>query len=87
MSVGSLLTQPQRLPRLANATPADAGIGDLAKLGIGIAIDTLKGGHILEAFEAAGEAASARFLAQAEHGLDHARQRCRRRSRRRSPPS
>ena len=75
MSVGVVLTQPQRLPRLANATPADAGLGDLAKLGIGIAIDTAKGGHILEAFEAAGEAASARLLAQAGPGLDHARRR------------
>ena len=75
MSVGSLLTQPQRLPRLANAKPGDAGLGDLAKLAIGIVIDTAKGGHILEPFEAAGEAAGARFLAQAEHGVDHARQR------------
>jgi hypothetical protein len=75
LSVGALLTQPQRLPRLANATPADAGLGDVAKLGIGVAIDTLKGGHVLEAFEAAGEAASARFVTQAENGFDHARER------------
>ena len=75
MSVGALLSQPQRLPRIADAKPADAGLGDLAKLGIGIVIDTAKGGHILEAFEAAGEAASARVLAQGENGLDHARQR------------
>ena len=75
MSVGAVLTQPQRLPRLANAKPSDAGLGDLAKLGIGLAIDTAKGGHILEQFEAAGEAAGERFLANAEHGLDHARQR------------
>ena len=75
MSVGTVLIQPQRLPRADTAEDADTGFADLAKLAIGILRDVTAGGHILEQFEAAGVAGTERLLTHAESGLDHARQR------------
>jgi hypothetical protein len=75
LSVGAVLIQPQRLDRTTQAQDADSLAGDLATLVGGIALDAVKGGHILESFGAAVEAAGPRLLAQAEDGLAHARDR------------
>ncbi|MGZ4334859.1 MAG: hypothetical protein ACXVRJ_11390 [Gaiellaceae bacterium] len=75
MSVGSVLSQPQRLARAETAKPEDVGFADVAKLAVGMLRDVIGGGHILEQFEAAGVAQTERVLAHAQSGLDHARQR------------
>ncbi len=73
MSIGSVVVQPQRLARSDPHDSTAAAFGDVAKLALGILLDGLGGGHILEQFEAAGEAAAERLIAQAHIGLDHAR--------------
>ena len=68
VSVGSILIQPQRLPRVETAEDADTAFADLAALALGVLRDVLGGGHVLEQFEAAGVAEAERVLAHAESG-------------------
>jgi hypothetical protein len=73
LSVGAVLLQPQRLTR---TQPTDdsvgAEIGDAATLVAAIAYDAVKGGHVADTIEAAGEAFGERLVAQAQGGFANA---------------
>ena len=75
MSVGAVLLQPQRVERAETATADDAALTDLVKLVVGVALDTARGGQVLQQLEVAGEAAATRLYERAESGLDSAQQR------------